>query len=63
LLADPPTPVTDAWTLDDVLLYQILTPMEPKIQDLFLHCMTVKELWCFLRDLYGRVWLQGSGRK
>jgi len=45
LLADPPTPVTDAWTLDDVLLYQILTPMEPKIQDLFLHCMTVKELW------------------
>jgi hypothetical protein len=27
--------------------------MEPKIQDLVLHCITVKELWCFLCDLYG----------
>jgi len=30
--------------------------MEPKIQDLVLHCMTVKKLWCFLQELYG-----GSG--
>jgi len=27
--------------------------MELKIQDLILHCMTVKELWYFLKDLYG----------
>ena len=55
LLVDPPTSVTDVWTLDDnVLLYQILTTMEPKIQDLV--CMIVKELWYFLKDLYG-----GSG--
>ena len=45
----------DAWTLDDnVLLYQILT-MKPKIQDLVLHCITVKELWWFLKDLYGGI--------
>jgi len=39
LLVDPPTLVTDAWTLDDnILLHQILTMMEPKIQNL-VHCM------------------------
>ena len=27
--------------------------MEPKIQDLVLHCVTVKELWYFLSELYG----------
>ena len=53
LLADHPAVVTDAWTLDDILLYQILTTMKLKIQDLVLHCMTIKELWSFLRDLYG----------
>ena len=54
LLADPPTPVTDVWTLDNnVLLHQILITIELKIQDLVLHCMTMKKLWCFLRDLYG----------
>jgi len=54
LSADPPTPTTDSWTLDDnVLLHQILTSMVPKIQDLVLHCLTVKELWAFLADLYG----------
>ena len=54
LLANPPTPVTDAWTLDDnILLYQVLTTIEPKIQDLILHCMIVMELWCFLCELYG----------
>ena len=53
-LVDPHTPVTNAWTLNDnILLHHLLTTMEPKIQDLILHCMTVKELWCFLRDLYG----------
>jgi len=53
LMVDPPTPVTDAWTLDDnVLLRQILTTIEPRIHDLILHCMTVKELRYFLRDLY-----------
>ena len=54
MLADLLTLVTDAWTLDDnILLHQILTMMELKIPDFVLHCMTVKELWCFLRDLYG----------
>ena len=53
LSADPFIPVTNASTLDDnVLLHQILTTIEPKIQDLVLHCMIVKELWCFLKDLY-----------
>jgi len=54
LLAKPPTPVTYAWTLaNNILLFQILTSMKLKIQDLVLHCMTVKELWGFLRDLCG----------
>ena len=45
LLTDPPTPGTNVWTLEDNnLLYQILTPIEPKIQDSILHCVTVKEL-------------------
>lgn len=45
LLADLPTPVTDTWILEDInLVHQILTAMEPKIQDLVLHCMTVKKL-------------------
>ena len=49
LLVDPPIPVIDAWTLDDnILLYQILTTMEPKIQNLVLHCLTVKKVWSFL---------------
>ena len=49
MLAEPPTPVTDAWTLDDnIIQHQISTMMELKIQVLVLHCMTVKELWCFL---------------
>ena len=49
LLADPLTPVTDAWTLkDNNLLHQVLTTMELKVQDVVLHCVTVKELWCFL---------------
>ena len=53
LFADPPPLVTDTSTLDDnVLLHQILTTIEPKIQDLILHCITMKELWCFLKDLY-----------
>jgi len=26
---------------------------EPKIQDLVLYCVTVKELWCFLCELFG----------
>jgi len=47
LLADPPK-VKDARTLDDnVLLHQILTTMELKIQDLVLHCMTVKSYGVF----------------
>ena len=46
--------MTNAWTLNDnVLIHQILTTMKPKIQDLVLHCITVKELQCFLKDLYG----------
>jgi len=55
LFADSPTPVTGAWILDNnVLLYQILTAMKLKIQDLVLHCIiTLKELWCFLKDLHG----------
>ena len=33
LLVDPPTLVTDVWTLDDnILLHQILTTMERKIR-------------------------------
>ena len=52
LLADPPTPVIDASLEDNNLLYHVLTMMKPTIQDLILHCMTVKELWCFLRELY-----------
>ena len=53
LLADYPTPVTDAWILDDnILLHHILITMKPKIQDLALHYITVKELSCFLWDLY-----------
>ena len=28
--------------------------MEPNIHNLALHCATVKELWCFLREFYGR---------
>lgn len=37
LLMDPPALTTDAWTQDDiVLLHQILTSMELKIQDLVL---------------------------
>jgi len=51
LLGDSPTPVTDAWTLDslddNIILFQMLITMEPKIQDLVLHCMTVKELCDF----------------
>jgi len=44
--------VTDALTLEDSnLLHQILTMMDPEIQVLVLHCMTVKEL-CFLQELY-----------
>ena len=55
LLVDPPTLMTDDWTLDDnVLLLHILNTMEPKIQDSVLHCIIVKELWCFLKYLYGR---------
>ena len=48
LLADSPTPVMDDWTLDDnIVLHQILTTVEPKIEDKVLHCMTMKEV-CFL---------------
>ena len=55
LLVDPPTPMTDAWALEDTkLLYQVLTIMEPKIQDLILHCLTTKESWYFLCELYRR---------
>jgi hypothetical protein len=45
LLVVPYTPKIDSWTLDDSnLLHQILTTMEPKIQDLVLHYVTVMEL-------------------
>jgi len=36
LLEDPPTPVINAWTLDNILLHQMLTTMKPKIHDLIL---------------------------
>lgn len=44
-LTDPPSSIADAWTHNDIiLLHQILTTVEPKIQDLILRCVTVKEL-------------------
>ena len=55
LSAGPPTLVTDARTLEDSnLLHQVLSMMEPKIQELVFHCVGVKELWCFLCELYNR---------
>jgi len=56
LLADSLTLVTDAWTLEDNnLLHQVLTTIEPKIQDLVLRCVIMKLLWCLLCELYGRI--------
>ena len=53
LLVDSPTPLTNPWTLEaNNLLHQILTTIEPKIQDLVFHYVIVKELWYFLRELY-----------
>ena len=37
---------------DNIIQHQISTMMELKVQVLVLHCMTVKELRYFLRDLY-----------
>ena len=40
-------------TKDGNLLHQVLITMERKIQDFVVHCVTLKELWCFLWELYG----------
>ena len=45
--------MTDAWILEDSsLTHQVQTTIEPKIHDLVFHCVTVKELWYFLHELY-----------
>jgi len=55
LLPVPLTPMRDAWTLEDNnLLHRVLTMMGSKIHDLVFHCVTLKELRCFLRELCGK---------
>jgi len=48
-----PDPKTQTWRQDDALLLgQNLNSMKPRVKDLILHYIIVKELWTYLDMLY-----------